>query len=183
LAATCIEAADWRVKNLTSDAGQIFLIDAKRTIADVEQAIERVQRFASGRSGRLRVAISAALSAHRVVTAAIRTFRSEQPDIELTLETIESVSRPRPNAAHRPGGQQRRHSGSCLGRYGHRRHQRGDGISRLPSGIVFLPIAGLAMATLFDLLWRSDNLSPALGHLVETIRSAAARSVREAAPR
>lgn len=232
-----------------SEAGQVFLPDAKRAVAEVEDAVSRIQRFANGQSGRLRVAMSSALSAHRVVIEAIRTFRVTQPNVELSLATMESadqsdailegtldagfayrwpdrsssisrheidnlklmaaISETHPLAAHKELDLTKLDGEPliCVARsISIRPYEKlmrafqnynlvprivqeansnvildlvlaGMGIgvissaleTRLPNGVVFRPIAGLASSTPFDLVWRSDNHSPDLGRLVETI--------------
>jgi DNA-binding transcriptional LysR family regulator len=241
-----------------SDAGRVFLPDAKRALAEVEDAVSRVKCFANGRSGRLRVAMSSALTAHRLIIEAIRTFRIAQPDVELTLQTMESadqsdavlegaldagfayrwpdrsssimryeidslklmaaICETHPLAAEdeldlakledeplicvarsistRPYDKlirafrarnltprlvQEANSTVILDLV-----SAGMGIgvisaaleTRLPTGVVFRPIAGLASSTPFDFLWRSDNHSPDLGRLVETIMALSPATVR-----
>lgn len=73
-----------------SPAGQVLLEDAKRIVREIDVAAERARRVAAGQVGTLRLACSEAASAHGVVTEAIRRFRSNEPDVELTLQHMVS---------------------------------------------------------------------------------------------
>ena len=73
-----------------SEAGQLFLDEARRIVDEVDAAVERVRRFSEGSSGSLRVAFSEAVSGHHVVTETIRRFRIAWPDVSLTLQSMVS---------------------------------------------------------------------------------------------
>ncbi len=74
-----------------SEAGRLFLPEARRVVSDTEAAIEVIRRYNEGRKGDLRVAFSEAVSGHRVVTETIRLFRAAQPEVELTLQSMVSA--------------------------------------------------------------------------------------------
>ena len=67
-----------------SVAGKLFLEDARRILQDVQEAIRRSERVASGKAGTLRVGFVESISWHGVVPESFRRFRQKQPDAELT---------------------------------------------------------------------------------------------------
>ncbi len=67
-----------------SVAGKLFLEDARRILQEVQEAIRRAERVASGKAGTLRVGFVESISWHGVVPESFRRFRQEQPDAELT---------------------------------------------------------------------------------------------------
>jgi DNA-binding transcriptional LysR family regulator len=74
-----------------SDAGKVFLSDARRILQDVEDAKRRAGRIALGQAGTLRIGIATAISWHGLVVNAFREFRRRQPDVELVLQHMVSV--------------------------------------------------------------------------------------------
>ena len=74
-----------------SEAGKVFLSDARRILQDVNDAKRRAERIALGQAGTLRVGIATAISWHGVVVNAFREFRRRQPDVELVLHHMVSV--------------------------------------------------------------------------------------------
>jgi DNA-binding transcriptional LysR family regulator len=80
-----------------SAAGKLFLEDARRILAEVQEATRRAERVASGKAGTLRVGFVEAISWHGVVPESFRRFREKQPDAELkpvpmlTIEQVEAV--------------------------------------------------------------------------------------------
>jgi DNA-binding transcriptional LysR family regulator len=74
-----------------SEAGKVFLSDARRILQDVEDAKRRAERIALGQAGTLRVGIATAVSWHGLVVNAFRGFRRRQPDVELVLHHMVSV--------------------------------------------------------------------------------------------
>ena len=80
-----------------SAAGKLFLEDARRILAEVQEATRRAERVASGNAGTLRVGFVEAISWRGVVPKSFRRFREKQPDAELTpvpmlsVEQVEAV--------------------------------------------------------------------------------------------
>lgn len=74
-----------------SEAGKVFLSDARRILQDVNDAKRRAERIALGQAGTLRVGIATAISWHGLVVNAFREFRRRQPDVELLLHHMVSV--------------------------------------------------------------------------------------------
>lgn len=72
---------------LTS-AGQVFLTDARRTLAAAEAALRRAREAAGGRRDRLHVANIGALST-RVVPTLLGAFRTRHPEVEVFLVELE----------------------------------------------------------------------------------------------
>ena len=67
-----------------SAAGKLFLADARRILAEVQEATQRAERVASGKAGTLRVGFVESISWHGVVPKCFRRFRQKQPGAELT---------------------------------------------------------------------------------------------------
>jgi DNA-binding transcriptional LysR family regulator len=82
LGATLIERGN-RVTALTP-AGQVFLEEARRTLAQAERTIHLARRAAAGLSGSLRVGFVASAVRH-VLPTLIAGFRATHPDVALTL--------------------------------------------------------------------------------------------------
>jgi DNA-binding transcriptional LysR family regulator len=74
-----------------SEAGKVFLSDARRILQDVDDAKRRAERIALGQAGTLRVGIATAVSWHGLVVNTFREFRRRQPDVELVLHHMVSV--------------------------------------------------------------------------------------------
>ncbi len=74
-----------------SEAGKVFLSDARRILQDVDDAKRRAERIALGQAGTLRVGIATAVSWHGLVVNAFREFRRRQPDVELVLHHMVSI--------------------------------------------------------------------------------------------
>ena len=74
-----------------SEAGKMFLSDARRILQDVDDAKRRAERIALGQAGTLRVGIATAVSWHGLVVNAFREFRRRHPDVELVLHHLLSV--------------------------------------------------------------------------------------------
>ena len=74
-----------------SEAGEVFLSDARRILQDVDDAKRRAERIALGQAGTLRIGIATAVSWHGLVVNAFREFRRRQPDVELVLHHMVSV--------------------------------------------------------------------------------------------
>ena len=74
-----------------SEAGKLFLEDARRILQEVSEAAVRAGRVASGRSGTLRVGFTENASWRGVVPESFRRFRELQPDAELQLQPAASL--------------------------------------------------------------------------------------------
>jgi len=74
-----------------SEAGKVFLNDARRILQDVDEAKRRAERIALGKAGTLRIGIATAVSWHGLVVDSFREFRRRQPNVELELEHLLSV--------------------------------------------------------------------------------------------
>src|SRR5258707_9278680 len=74
-----------------SEAGKVFLNDARRILQDVDEAKRRAELIALGNAGTLRIGVALALSWHGVVSDSFREFRRRQPDVELVVHPLLSV--------------------------------------------------------------------------------------------
>jgi DNA-binding transcriptional LysR family regulator len=74
-----------------SAAGNLFLEDARCILQQVNEAIMRAKRVASGQSGTLRVGFVESISWHGVVPDSFRQFRERHPDAELELRPLSSL--------------------------------------------------------------------------------------------
>ena len=74
-----------------SEAGKVFLSDARRILQDVDDAKRRAERIALGQAGTLRIGIATAIAWHGRVVNAFREFRRRQPSVELVLHHMVSV--------------------------------------------------------------------------------------------
>ncbi|NMI15458.1 LysR family transcriptional regulator, partial [Xanthomonas axonopodis] len=73
-------------------AGEAFLGEVRRVLADVERAAETARRVARGESGRLRLGFTASAAFSPVVPRLIRDFRRKWPQVELLLEETNTAS-------------------------------------------------------------------------------------------
>ncbi|MDD3763532.1 MAG: LysR substrate-binding domain-containing protein [Nevskiales bacterium] len=69
-----------------TDAGRIFLDDARAILKDVQRATDRVQRVARGELGRIRVGMINSAPFHPFIPNVIREFRRRYPGVALTLQ-------------------------------------------------------------------------------------------------
>ena len=74
-----------------SEAGKVFLSDARRILQDVDDAKRRAKRIALGQAGTLRVGIATAVAWHGLVVDTFREFRRRQPGVELVLHHLLTV--------------------------------------------------------------------------------------------
>src|SRR5436190_1601273 len=72
-------------------AGASLLEDGHRILQQVDEAVLRARRVASGQSGRLQVGFVESMSWHGVVPDSFRRFRQQQPDAELQLKPSSSA--------------------------------------------------------------------------------------------
>ena len=74
-----------------SEAGKCFLEDARRILHELNDAIARAKRVASGQTGVLRVGFVESMSWHGIVPDSFRRFREHQPDAELKIKPLSSL--------------------------------------------------------------------------------------------
>jgi DNA-binding transcriptional LysR family regulator len=74
-----------------SEAGKLFLKDARDVLEQVREAALRAKRVAVGQAGTLRVGFVESISWHGVVPDSLREFRERQPDVELQLRPLSSL--------------------------------------------------------------------------------------------
>ncbi len=72
-----------------TDAGQVFLEEARLAIAQVERAIRAAQRASRGEIGRLGVGVNSSAT-HSFVPEVLRVFRQRFPCVELVLHELAS---------------------------------------------------------------------------------------------
>jgi DNA-binding transcriptional LysR family regulator len=72
-------------------AGEAFLTGAQRVMVEVERVRNDARRIARGEAGSLSVAYNEVAFANPAVAEAIRRFRSQRPEIELTLSSLIST--------------------------------------------------------------------------------------------
>lgn len=76
---------DRRTVELT-DAGRLFLVEARNAITQAQRAIDTAKRFARGEVGTLRVNFTTSVPLHTSFPRIIRAFREAFPDIHLELK-------------------------------------------------------------------------------------------------
>jgi DNA-binding transcriptional LysR family regulator len=69
-----------------TDAGRIFAAEAARILGDARSAVQAARRAATGVTGRVRVGFTESASFNSLVTSTLRSFRSEYPAVEISLE-------------------------------------------------------------------------------------------------
>jgi DNA-binding transcriptional LysR family regulator len=74
-----------------TDAGRIFLEDAQRILDSVGRAVARSQSSARGAMGRLAIGFTESASFSPIVTASLRRYRRDFPNIELSFEEARST--------------------------------------------------------------------------------------------
>ena len=74
-----------------TEAGKLFLEDARRILREVHDSIARAKRIASGQSGTLRIGFVESISWQGIVPDSLRDFREHQPDVELQLRSLRSI--------------------------------------------------------------------------------------------
>jgi DNA-binding transcriptional LysR family regulator len=80
-----------------SAAGGLFLEDARRILAEVQEAVRRAGQVARGLAGTLRIGFVESISWHGIVPESFRRFRQKQADAELipipmlSLAQVEAV--------------------------------------------------------------------------------------------
>lgn len=85
--------------------GQLFLVDARRLLADAEALVARMARVARGELGRLAIGFTSSAATHAFTPQALREWRRLYPDVTLDLseanaaELTESLAAGRLHAA------------------------------------------------------------------------------------
>lgn len=74
-----------------NEAGEAFLLDARRVLADVDAAVDSVQRAARGERGRLRLGFTASAAFNPVVPKLIRRFQRAWPQVTIVLLETNTV--------------------------------------------------------------------------------------------
>jgi DNA-binding transcriptional LysR family regulator len=69
-----------------SPAGKLFLSDARVILANVDQAVQRIQRFDLGEEGNIRLGFTSSSSMHQITPELVRTFREAYPLISVEIE-------------------------------------------------------------------------------------------------
>ncbi|WP_445491827.1 LysR family transcriptional regulator [Rhodopseudomonas sp. RCAM05734] len=69
-----------------TEAGRVFLGEARAALAQVGHAVEAAQRTARGEQGRLAVGFTSSAAFHPFIPAVVRAFRQQSPEVELVLE-------------------------------------------------------------------------------------------------
>lgn len=66
-------------------AGQLFLDDARKILADIDAAVARVRQFDSALAGNLRVGFTSSASLHAATLDVVRAFRASYPLVALRV--------------------------------------------------------------------------------------------------
>jgi len=69
-----------------TDAGRAFATEAARILGEVRDAVQIAKRAAAGATGRVRIGFTESASFNPLVTSSFRDFRSNYPDVEISLE-------------------------------------------------------------------------------------------------
>jgi DNA-binding transcriptional LysR family regulator len=75
-----------------TDSGKVFLPEAQAILAQAERARKIAQRGARGEMGSLRLGFTSSAAFTRIVQEAIRVFRKNYPNVELTLEEEDTTT-------------------------------------------------------------------------------------------
>jgi DNA-binding transcriptional LysR family regulator len=67
-------------------AGQVFLKDARRLLADAQDAVTRVRQASRGESGRIALGYTSSASLHPLVPRLIRAFHDQHPLVDLEFQ-------------------------------------------------------------------------------------------------
>jgi DNA-binding transcriptional LysR family regulator len=74
-----------------SEAGKLFLNDARRILQEINDATARAKRIASGLAGTLRIGFLESISWYGIIPDSIKDFRERRPDVELQLKAVTSL--------------------------------------------------------------------------------------------
>jgi DNA-binding transcriptional LysR family regulator len=70
-----------------TDAGAVLLVEARRTLAQAERAVDIARRAGRGEVGRVRVGFLASAS-NSILPPVVRTFRTRYPSVALELNEL-----------------------------------------------------------------------------------------------
>jgi DNA-binding transcriptional LysR family regulator len=84
LGVTLLDRSAYRIE--LTDAGRIFAAEAARILGDARSAMQAARRAATGVTGGVRVGFTESASFNSLVTSTLRTFRSDFPAVEVSLE-------------------------------------------------------------------------------------------------
>jgi DNA-binding transcriptional LysR family regulator len=84
LGVSLLDRSAYRIE--LTDAGRVFAAEAARILGDARSAVQAARRAASGATGRVRVGFTESASFNPLVTSTLRSFRSEFPAVEVSLE-------------------------------------------------------------------------------------------------
>lgn len=71
-----------------TEAGAIFLEQARRTLRTAEQAVEDARRAAAGKAGRLAIGMVSSATYEDLISAVVLRFRVGYPNVELALQEL-----------------------------------------------------------------------------------------------
>jgi DNA-binding transcriptional LysR family regulator len=71
-----------------TEAGEVFLEQARRTLQTAEQAVEDARRAAAGRAGRLAIGMVSSATYEDLIAAVVLRFRVQCPNVELILQEL-----------------------------------------------------------------------------------------------
>lgn len=74
-----------------TEAGRIFLLEARSTIERAERAKELARRAGEGATGLLRIGITATATFNPLPARMVRSFRRDHPDVAITMEEGRSI--------------------------------------------------------------------------------------------
>ena len=86
---TLIDRSAYRIE--LTEAGRAFAGEVGRILGEVRNAVLVAKRAARSAAGQVRVGFTASASFNPLVTRAFRTFRSDYPDIDVSLEESQST--------------------------------------------------------------------------------------------
>ncbi len=74
-----------------TEAGVVFLDQARKTLAQADFAVEAAKRAATGESGRIEVGFVSSATYHDIIPIIMRVFRDRHPDVVLALHELTSA--------------------------------------------------------------------------------------------
>jgi DNA-binding transcriptional LysR family regulator len=71
-----------------TEAGEVFLVQARRTLRAAAQAVEDARHAAAGKAGRLAIGMVSSSTYEDLISAVVLRFRTQYPDVELALQEL-----------------------------------------------------------------------------------------------